>query len=121
MENYIYLTIKDEMMKLMKAADVALYKSKDFGHNMCQVYDASMNRENYRLFLLERDLRKAIMNNEFIAYFQPQVDALTGKIVSAESLIRWQHPEFRLVSPGQFIPLAEESGLIIPIGKWMKK
>lgn len=106
--------------ELMKRVDVALYKAKEFGRNMYQIYDSSMNQANYQSFVMERDLRKAIMNEEFVAYLQPRVDALTGKIVSAEALVRWNHPEHGLISPGLFIPIAEETGLIIAIGKWMK-
>jgi len=107
--------------ELMKRVDVALYKAKEFGRNMYQIYDSSMNQENYQSFVMERDLRKAIMNDELVAYLQPRVDALTGKIVSAEALVRWDRPEHGLISPGLFIPIAEETGLIIAIGKWMKK
>jgi diguanylate cyclase (GGDEF)-like protein/PAS domain S-box-containing protein len=106
---------------LMKNADIALYRSKDQGRNMYQVYSPSMKVRSSQSFYLERDLRKAIRNNEFIAHFQPRVNSSTGKVVSAEALIRWNHPKLGLVSPGEFIPLAEEAGLIIPIGKWMKK
>jgi diguanylate cyclase (GGDEF)-like protein/PAS domain S-box-containing protein len=106
---------------LMRNADIALYRSKDQGRNMYQVYSPSMKVRSSQSFYLERDLRKAIMNNEFIAHFQPRVNSSTGKVVSAEALIRWNHPKLGLVSPGEFIPLAEEAGLIIPIGKWMKK
>src|SRR5690606_26477384 len=104
--------------ELMKRVDVALYKAKEFGRNMYQIYDSSMNQENYQSFVMERDLRKAIMNDELVAYLQPRVDALTGKIVSAEALVRWDRPEHGLISPGLFIPIAEETGLIIAIGKW---
>lgn len=117
----LYPSSGANVTELMKRVDVALYKAKELGRNMYQFYDRSMNRENFQSFTMERDLRKAIMNNEFIAHFQPRVDALTGKTVSAEALIRWNHPEHGLISPGQFIPLAEETGLIISIGKWMKK
>lgn len=117
----LYPSSGSNVTELMKKVDIALYKAKELGRNMYQVYDISMSRTNFQYFELERDLRKAIMNNEFIAHFQPRVDALTGKTVSAEALIRWNHPEHGLISPGQFIPLAEETGLIIPLGKWMKK
>jgi len=117
----LYPTGGIDTVDLMKNADIALYKAKDLGRNMYQIYDPSMNKRSYQSFLLERDLRKAIMNDEFIVHLQPRVDALTGKTVSAEALIRWMHPELGLVSPGEFIPLAEESGLIIPMGKWMKR
>jgi len=104
----------------MKRVDVALYKAKEFGRNMYQIYDSSMNQENYKSFVMERDLRKAIMNDELVAFLQPRVDAITGKVVGAEALVRWNHPEHGLISPGLFIPIAEETGLIIAIGKWMK-
>ena len=117
----LYPSSNTNVTKLLKRVDIALYKSKELGRNMYQIYDSSMNRENYQSFIMERDLRKAIMNDEFIAYLQPRVDALTGKTVSAEALIRWNHPQFGLISPDQFIPLAEETGIIISIGKWIKK
>ncbi|MEH7111307.1 EAL domain-containing protein [Neobacillus niacini] len=116
-----YPTDGESVVDLMKKADTALYRAKDQGRNTYQMYSASMDERSYQSFLLERNLRKAIINNEFIAHFQPQFDANTGKIIGAEALIRWMHPELGLVSPGEFIPLAEESGLIIPIGKWMKR
>lgn len=108
-------------LDLMKKADIALYRSKELGRNMYHIYDVSMDRKNYQSFLMERDLRKAIINNEFIAYFQPRVDALSGETIGAEALIRWMHPKIGIISPGDFIPLAEETGLIIPLGKWMKR
>ena len=117
----IYPSGGKDAVDLMKTADIALYKAKELGRNMYQVYDNSMDRRNYQSFLMERDLRKAIINNEFIAHFQPRIDALTGETIGAEALIRWMHPKVGLVSPGEFIPLAEETGLIIPLGKWMKK
>ena len=119
-----YPSCGDHVTRLMKRVDIALYKAKDLGRNMYQIYDPSMNREHYqsfKSFIMERDLRKAIINDEFIVHLQPRVDALTGKTVSAEALIRWEHPECGLISPGQFIPLAEETGIIISIGKWVTK
>lgn len=117
----LYPTGGKDAIDLMKNADIALYKAKDLGRNMYQIYDQSMDKKSYQSFFLERDLRKAVMNDEFIVHLQPRVDAKTGKTVSAEALIRWMHPEIGLVSPGEFIPLAEETGLIIPMGKWMKR
>lgn len=115
----LYSSSDTNVTNLMKSVDIALYNSKELGRNMYQIYDSSMNHEDYQSFVLERDLRKAIMNEEFIAHFQPRVDALTGKIVGAEALIRWNHPKQGLISPGRFIPLAEETGLIFQMGKWM--
>lgn len=110
-----------DVTKLMKSVDIALYKAKELGRNMYQVFDRSMNKAHYKSFILERDLRKAIMNDELVAYFQPRVDAKNRKIVGAESLIRWNHPKYGLLPPGQFIPIAEETGLIDSIGDWMMK
>jgi diguanylate cyclase (GGDEF)-like protein/PAS domain S-box-containing protein len=107
--------------ELLKNANAALYRAKENGKNNFQIYSSSLNIKSYKLFTLERDLRKALENDEFLVYFQPRVEANTGKIVSAEALIRWEHPIWGLISPKEFIPLAEENGFIIEIGDWVFK
>lgn len=104
---------------LISRADTALYRAKEMGKNNFQIYTSSMNIESYKLFQLEKDLRKAIKNNELLLHYQPKVDTKTGRLVGAEALIRWQHPEWGLVSPHEFIPIAEENGLIISITDWV--
>ena len=106
---------------LMKHADSALYKAKDKGKNTYQIFTSSMNTEAYKIFTLETDLRKALELNQLELYYQPQICASTNQIIGAEALIRWNHPEWGMVSPGEFIPIAEETGMIIEIGKWVKE
>ncbi|MDQ2078023.1 EAL domain-containing protein [Marinimicrobium sp. ABcell2] len=104
---------------LMKNADLAMYQAKYQGRNSFRFYTPEMNLEVESRLNLERDLRQAIRNNEFELYYQPQIDMRSGEIVSAEALIRWHHPERGLVQPDDFIPVAEDSGLIVPIGRWV--
>ena len=95
---------------LIKYADSALYKAKDKGKNTYQIFTASMDTEAYKLFTLESDLRKALELNQFELYYQPQICANTNQIIGAEALIRWNHPEWGIVSPDEFIPMQKKQG-----------
>lgn len=109
----------EDSVTLLKNANHALRKVKDLGRNDWQIYSPSMNIESYKSFRLESDLFKAVSNQEFYLDFQPKVEAKTGKIKGAEALIRWKHPHWGVVSPGEFIPMAEENGVIFEMGDWV--
>jgi diguanylate cyclase (GGDEF)-like protein/PAS domain S-box-containing protein len=109
----------DDFDTLLKHADAALFQAKAQRRNLYHFYTPAMNEAAYERLTLENALRHALRHNEFELYYQPQARLDTGRIVGVEALIRWNHPEFGLVAPERFIPLAEENGLIAPLGDWM--
>ena len=104
---------------LLQKADTAMYHAKEAGRNSHRFFTEQMNRQVVEHLMLENKLRRALDNREFVLYYQPQIDLAEGRIVGVEALIRWNSPEDGLVSPGRFIPVAEASGLIAPIGAWV--
>jgi diguanylate cyclase (GGDEF)-like protein/PAS domain S-box-containing protein len=104
---------------LMRNAEAALYKAKEAGRNNYQFYVPNMNAKTFERLNFENTLRRALSNNEFVVYYQPQIDLGTGRIVQMEALIRWIHPGLGLVMPDEFIELAEVTGLIEQIGEWV--
>ena len=104
---------------LMKNADTAMYHAKAMGRNNFHFFSPEMNQSSNERLQLENSLHRALERGEFIVHYQPQQDFSSGRLVGAEALIRWHHPERGMVSPLQFIPLAEENGMILPIGTWV--
>ncbi|HWU97839.1 MAG TPA: EAL domain-containing protein [Oxalicibacterium sp.] len=104
---------------LLIHADAAMYHTKSAGRNGYRFFEASMNTNAHNQLQTMQDLRLALDNNEFLLHYQPKHNAATGKVIGAEALLRWQHPKHGIVAPGDFIPLAEKSGLIVQIGEWV--
>ena len=105
--------------RLVKAADTAMYRAKELGRNRYAFFAREMNERVESQIMLEAALRRALKNEEFVLHFQPRVSAASGRATGAEALLRWRHPEWGLVEPARFVPLLEETGLIVPVGSWV--
>ncbi len=115
----VYPTDGEDFETLLKNADTAMYCAKKNGRDNFEFFSSSMSTHAFERLSLENSLRKAMEKNELKLHYQPQFAIESGKIVAMEALLRWPHPDFGMISPDKFIPLAEETGLIIPIGKWI--
>ncbi len=105
--------------ELMRNADVSMYRAKEKGRNNYQYWTSEMDDSSHRRLSLENRLRKALEREELELHYQPKLDLASGRVIGAEALLRWQHEELGAISPAQFVPLAEETGLIIPLGEWV--
>ncbi|MGX5849682.1 EAL domain-containing protein [Mesorhizobium sp. PL10] len=105
--------------RLLANADAAMYRAKEFGRDNFQFYAPEFNSSAHEKFLLQEELRNALARSEFVLLYQPQVDLRSGQVLAVEALVRWNHPARGVVSPMMFIPTAEETGLIVPIGDWI--
>ena len=115
----LYPNDGEDSSTLLKYADIAMYRAKELGKNTYQFYSAEMSARAFERLTLESNLRSALERNEFLLYYQPLVDAKSGMVVGVEALLRWRHPKFGMVMPGEFMPMLEETGLIVPVGEWV--
>lgn len=111
----------EDIFSLLKNSDTALYRAKDAGRNRYQFYDYSMNMQSGSMLSLEQDLRTVVSSNQLFMEYQPFTDISTGRVIGVEALVRWNHPKLGILHPFNFIPLAEETGMIVRMGEWIFK